>query len=85
MVNCVPEARLHALYEVDQQWIGSLKKQIRLLEFEKAKIIHAMFGRQELNILGKPVSIEVTWPEGRPYGLSDEDICGMIPVPELPS
>ena len=85
MVKYVPESRLHALAEVDRQWISSLKWEIQALEFDQAKVIHAMLTGSELSIMGKPVRIEVTWPEGRPHGLTDEQIAACFPLREFPT
>jgi hypothetical protein len=77
-------SRLRGLYEADQVIIDGLKRQIRVLQFEKAYLTRAMLGDGELRILGKPVLVEMTWPEGRPAGLSDEEILSMYPLPDLP-
>ena len=78
-------SRLRGLYEADKVIIDGLKRQIRVLEFEKAYLTHAMLGDKELRILDKPVHVEVTWPEGRPHGLTDADLLSMCPLPDLPA
>lgn len=77
-------SRLDALYEFDKTHIDSLRHRIAVLEHDQAVIARTLVSGGELTILGKRVNVEVTWTDGRPFGLADEQLLEMIPLPALP-
>jgi len=41
---------------------------------EMADKFLAMIAGEDIVLFGKPVHCEVTWPQGRPWGMTDEQI-----------
>jgi hypothetical protein len=78
------EQRLDSLFRFDQQYIDHLKREIAMLEYQYAYLQRWLIAGGELTILGKRVEATLTWPDGRPYGLTDEQILEMIKLPPLP-
>ena len=78
----VPSAqqRLDALYRADCLLIEGYRAQIRQLQDEPQRIFRSMV-KGELTIYGKPVQIE--WPEGRPFGWTDEELLSLFPADEV--
>lgn len=69
------QKRLDSVVKFDRIWMDSLKKDI---EYERNQFLYlarAVLTGSELTILGKPVHIELSWPEGPPYGLTNEQIA----------
>ena len=79
------ERGLETLDRINQDHIQHLKRTIKWLEYQNAYLARWLIAGGELTILGKPVQAQVTWPEGRPHGLADEQILEMIPLPSLES
>ncbi len=69
------EQRLDALYRVDSLLIESQRAQIRELQEETPRLLRTLV-KGDLTIFGMPVS--VTWPEGCPWGMTDDELARML-------
>lgn len=69
------ERRLDALYRADSLLIESYRAQIRELQEETPRLLRTLI-KGDLTILGMPVS--VTWPEGRPWGMTDDELARVL-------
>jgi hypothetical protein len=63
--------RLDALYRADSIIIEGLRERVRGLEHEQERVLI-----QGGTVYGTPARIE--WPEGRPFGYSDEQLVEML-------
>ena len=69
------QQRLDALAKVDSIVIDGLHERLRIAEDHEWATLHALV-KGELKIFGKPVALQ--WPEGRPFGLTDEQLAKML-------
>lgn len=67
--------RLDALYRADSIVIEGLREQVRKLRGEQQRTLIALI-KGDAMVFGTPARIE--WPEGRPFGWSDEQLVEML-------